>query len=280
MRPLPPSSILNQEDNPELPAPRPVIRWPGGKQRLLKFLLPLIPEHTLYCEVFGGGLALLLAKRPSPVEVLNDIHRDLVSFYRCVKYHREALLDELDLVLNSRRDFEDYGGQPGLTEIQRAARWFIRNRLSFGGQGMNFAICRASPMASRTQRLIAIMSLNRRLDRVIIEERPWEKILTAYDSPESFFFVDPPYLADGGAAYSGWSEHELERFCTALRGLRGKWLFTFQDCREVRTLMVGYRMKVASRQNALRNQGADRIGQRYHELIFTSERTAAARKAA
>ena len=114
---------------------RPVIAWPGGKTRMLKHLLPLIPPHTLYCEVFGGGLALLLAKSQSEVEVINDINGDLVSFYRTCKYHLDPLLDELDLVTNSRQDFQDYLAQPGLTEIQRAARWFIRNKLSFGGMG-------------------------------------------------------------------------------------------------------------------------------------------------
>jgi DNA adenine methylase len=144
-----------------------VIGWAGGKGRLLKYLLPLIPPHTTYCEVFGGGLALFCAKIPSPVEIINDINGNLVSFYRCCKYHLDPVLDELDLVLNcsparplrgrpvragsprcrapSRQDFEDYCRQPGLTKIQRAALWFIRNKLSFGGQGMSFAISRSRP---------------------------------------------------------------------------------------------------------------------------------------
>jgi DNA adenine methylase len=80
-----------QPDTQTLPRARPVIGWAGGKGRLLKYLLPLIPPHTTYCEVFGGGRALFCAKIPSPVEIINDINGDLVSFYRCCKYHLDPL---------------------------------------------------------------------------------------------------------------------------------------------------------------------------------------------
>lgn len=248
------------------PRARPVIGWAGGKTRLLKHLLPLIPEHVAYCEVFGGGLALFCAKPPSETEVINDINGDLVSFYRCCKYHLDPLLDELDLVLNSRQDFEDYCKQPGLTEIQCAARWFIRNKLSFGGQGTSFAIARTRPLSSRAQRLVAIRTLSHRLDRTAIEHRSWEQILGMFDTPATFFFVDPPYLDDGGKNYKGWGEEELARFCGRLRKLKGRWLFTFQDCKQVRRLMSGHPIKAITRAKGIDNrQGSSRT---YAEVII------------
>jgi DNA adenine methylase len=272
--------MLNQEDNPALPAPRPVISWPGGKTRMLKHLLPLIPEHLLYAEPFGGGLAMFLAKPPSDVEIVNDINGELVSFYRCAKYHLEALLDELDLVMNSRQEFEDYLAQPGLTEIQRAARWFIRNRVSFGGMGITFGVARSHPMSSRAQRLVAIRALNRRFDKVTIEHLSWERMLDLYDCEQGFFFLDPPYLDSGGAAYKGWSEHELQRFGLRVQAMRAKWLLTFQDCPQVREIFAGYKLKAIARQNGIGNNGRRRSGRIYREVIITSMRTAAARKAA
>ncbi|OAM89357.1 DNA adenine methylase [Termitidicoccus mucosus] len=256
-----------QPDTQTLAPAKPVIGWAGGKTRLLKYLLPLIPTHTAYCEVFGGGLALFCAKQPSPVEIINDINGDLVSFYRCCKYHLDPVLDELDLVLNSRQDFEDYCQQPGLTEIQRAARWFIRNRLSFGGQGTSFAISRKQPLTSRAQRLVAIRTLSHRLDRTTIEHRNWVKIFELYDAPETFFFVDPPYLDSGGENYDGWSVADLTAFCERLGGLKGKWLFTFQDCEEVRSLMPGFRIKSIDRAKGIANKGGP--AKRYKEVIIT-----------
>lgn len=259
----------------DLPKARPVIGWPGGKGRLLKHIRPLITEHKLYCEVFGGGGAVLLDKEESPLEVINDINGDLISFYRQVKYHLDPVLDEMDMVMNSRRDFLDYLAQPGLTEIQRAARWYIRNKLSFGGLGRHFGTSRCSATASlgsRAQRMLAIRALNRRFDKVCIEELSWEKCVDTYDGPGTLFFLDPPYLDAGGSTYKGWSEHELARFCTKLLTLQGKWIFTFQDCPQVRDLMSGYEIQEIERANGIGNRGAQRSGRVYHEVIISSER--------
>ena len=264
--------MFDEEAKSELPRAKPVIGWPGGKTRMLKHILPKIPEHTLYCEVFGGGLAVFLAHTPSEVEVINDINGDLVSFYRCCKYHLEALLDDIDLVLNSRQELRDYLAQPGLTEIQRAARWFIRNRISFGGQGQNFAVHRSHPMNSRAKNMLAIRSLNRRLDRTTIENVSWEKCLALYDSGESFFFLDPPYLDAGGSAYGGWSEHELARFASAVVKLKGEWMVTFQDCPQIRAAFSGFQIAAVDRANGIGNNGKKRAGRRYLEVIITSER--------
>lgn len=263
-----------------LPKPRAVVSWAGGKQKLLKHLLPLIKPHTCYVEVFGGSFALGIAKQPSQVEVVNDINGDLVSFYRCCKYHLDALTDELDLVLNSRRDFEDYCAQPGLTEIQRAARWFLRNKLSFAGHGDNFAISRAHSLTSRAQRVLAIRSLNRRLDRTTIESRSWEYIIETYDHEETLFFFDPPYPEPGGALYGGWDEVTVERFCAAIRKLRGQWIFTFKDCAQVRTLMDGYTFKTIDRARGIANNHGAKKAARYVEIVITSDRreSAASRK--
>lgn len=262
---------LGNTPQPHLPTARPVFSRPGGKTRMLRHILPLIPPHTCYCEVFFGGGAVFFAKPSSPHEVINDIDRTLVAFMRNAKLHRDALLDELELVLNSRQEFEDYLAQPGLTEIQQAARWFTRNRLSFGGMGGTFAITRGQPLTSRAHRLIAIQSLSRRLDRTTIECRPWEKILTSYDHAETFFFLDPPYFDSGGEAYEGWTKSDLERFCARLRELRGSWIFTFQDCAEVRELMAGYPLEPISRANGIGNKGKTK-GRVYREVIITNRR--------
>lgn len=256
----------------DLPHVRPSVSWAGGKARLLKFILPLIRPHTAYVEPFGGGLAVYLAKERSRLEVINDINGDLVSFYRCCKYHLDALLDELDLVLNSRQDFEDYCRQPGLTEIQRAARWFIRNKLSFAGTGSSFAISRTQPLTSRAQRLLQIQSLNRRLDRTTIEHKPWEYILKTYDHEETLFFLDPPYPEAGGKNYGGWDEVTVERFCSTVKQLRGPWIFTFKDCSQVRQLMAGYTFKSIDRARGIANNAGKAKADRYVEIIITSER--------
>lgn len=261
----------DEADDQELPPAGPVLAWPGGKRRLTQYIVPLIPEHTAYCEVFFGGGAVFFAKPPSAVEVINDINGDLVKFYRCCKYHLDTLLDETDFVLNARQEITDYREQRGLTDIQRAARFFLINLLSFGGTGTGFRVQRTHAMPSRMQRLVAIRALARRLDRTAVENLPWEKCVQIYDAVETFFFFDPPYLDSGGAAYAGWSEHELARFCARLMELKGKWVFTFQDCAQVRDLMPGFEPVEITRANGIGNKNG-KTGRVYQEVIFTSER--------
>lgn len=263
--------MFDQQDESQLPKARPVISWPGGKGRMLKHLLPLIPEHTCYVEPFFGGGAVFFAKPQSHHEVINDINNELVSFMRNARLHPDALMDEMDLVLNARKEMEDYLQQEGLTEIQRAARWFIRNRLSFGGMGKTFAITRLNSLTSRAQRIIAIRSLSRRLDRTTIENRSWEKIFDSYDFNEAFFFLDPPYLDGAGPAYAGWSELELARFCERVKKLQGAWVVTFQDCEQVRDLLQGYTIKAVVRANGIGNNGRVRSGRVYREVIVSSK---------
>ena len=114
------------------------ITWIGGKRLLRKRILAEFPEegtYKRYIEVFGGAGWVLFAKdRHAEMEVYNDVNGQLVNLFRCVKYHPEELQKELDWVLMSRDIFESAIQKvEGLTDIQRAARFWISIKESFGG---------------------------------------------------------------------------------------------------------------------------------------------------
>src|SRR5438552_4674528 len=67
-------------------------KWVGGKSRLRKAIIDLLPPHTCYVEPFAGAAWVLFGKPPSDVEVLNDIDQELVNFFRVVKYRYEHAL--------------------------------------------------------------------------------------------------------------------------------------------------------------------------------------------
>jgi len=58
------------------------LSYMGGKSLLTKKIIPLIPQHQCYCEVFSGAAWLLFRKEESEVEIINDINSDLVTLYR------------------------------------------------------------------------------------------------------------------------------------------------------------------------------------------------------
>ncbi|MDR1304079.1 MAG: DNA adenine methylase [Verrucomicrobiales bacterium] len=245
---------------------KPAIRWPGGKSRLLDKILPLIPPHRCYVEPFAGGLAVLLAKLPSKIEVINDINSDLVSFFRCVKHHQDELLNELEFVLNSREEFNDFRRQAGLTDIQRAARWFFRNKTCFGGTNMDcFGSSATTAMSSRSARMEAIRSLNYRLDKTTIEDKDWLEVVRQYDRTDTFFFVDPPYTDCKIDSYDAWDINDIRRLRDVLYNVRGQWLLTLNDTLAIRRVFDNCELMPVSRARGVNNQQG---AKEYRELII------------
>lgn len=68
--------------------------------------MALMPDHSCYVEPFAGGAALLFAREPAKVEVLNDINGELVCTYRVVQHHLEELVRQFKWALASRKMFE------------------------------------------------------------------------------------------------------------------------------------------------------------------------------
>jgi len=96
-----------------------IISWVGGKRILRKKILPLIPKHDIYCEVFGGAAWILfgksankedwqLSKKSRYTEVYNDINGDLVNFWKYIKNHPEAFVIELNNYLIAREMFDNF----------------------------------------------------------------------------------------------------------------------------------------------------------------------------
>lgn len=129
----------------------------------------------------------------SPIEVYNDINGELVNLFRVIKYHVKALQEELGNILLSREIFFDYKEQiktRGLTDIQRAARFYILLKLSYGADLHSFG------MKSRSldNSIKGLDEISKRLKNVIIENRDYEYIIKTYDREDTLFYLDPPYF--------------------------------------------------------------------------------------
>src|ERR1700751_1094745 len=97
----------------------------GGKNRLAKQIISLLPDHTAYVEPFAGGAQVFFHKEPSKVEVLNDLDGEVVNFFRICQSHYEELLRYCRYLLVSRGWFEllKKTDPTTITDVQRAARY-------------------------------------------------------------------------------------------------------------------------------------------------------------
>lgn len=93
------------------------ISYYGGKQTMLKHILPLIPSHKIYTEAFCGGAAVLFAKRPSEAEIINDINMELTNFYWCMQVYYSDLKHEINKTLHSR----DLQPMPDISTLIRSS---------------------------------------------------------------------------------------------------------------------------------------------------------------
>lgn len=253
---------------------RPLLHWPGGKRRLMKHLLPKVPADAVcYAEVFAGSAALLLAKERHPVEVVNDLNGDLVALMRNAHFHLPALLEEMRWFVASRKDFHDFVSQPGLTEIQRAARFLLRNRVSFAGGMKSFGVAKTRGSGvgfDREDVADRLEGIRRRLNKVVVENLPYDRVLQNYDGPESFFFMDPPYVGPATGAYEGWKQEDMVQLRGRLDRLQGRFLLTINDSPENRRLFSDCKVEPVVTRNRLTNNrthGAATFG----ELIITRE---------
>lgn len=249
---------------------RPILRWPGRKTRMMKHLLPLIPPHVCYCEPFAGSLALLLAKPRSEVEIVNDMNGDLVALYRNLQYHLPELLREIDYAFSARKNIKDFIANPGLTEIQRAARFLVRNRTSFGGNMNSFAIAKTAgggAAFSRETNTRLLGELHQRMDGVVVENCSYERCLKNYDSVDSFFFMDPPYLDAKIDAYEGWDKKQMTQFRRDVDRLKGKWVITLDASEFNQELFSDCKQKIVESRNGSTNNRTTK--QVMRELIIT-----------
>lgn len=213
------------------------ISWIGGKNLLKKAIAERIPDGLdRYVEVFGGAAWVLFYRdRYAVTEIYNDYNSDLTNLFRCVKYHGQELQRELNWVLNSREIFNDYREQlrmPGLTDIQRAARFFLLLRLSYGSNGRSYG-CIKKDVLNMYDYLGRVQS---RLTSVIIENKDFENCIKVYDRLGTFFYLDPPYYGTEKYYQVEFTEADHMRLAHSLHSIKGKYILSYNDSDTVREL--------------------------------------------
>ena len=251
------------------------IPWVGGKSRLRKQIISLFPAEQpgLYVEVFGGaGWVLFGRDQHAKIEVFNDRDGHLINLYRCIQHHCEELQREIlhgaaEMSLCSRELLGDYLQQlnvRGLTDIQRAARYFYIIRISYGARKETFC-CNRRTLNGSTARLPEIQQ---RLRDVVIENQDFERLIRTYNRPEALFYCDPPYF-NAEQFYQGFGPGDHERLRTALEGVKGRFVLSYNDVQEIREMYQGYNIITTERANDLSSKhGAGRAA--YKELIITN----------
>ncbi len=230
--------------------------WWGGKYRLAPTIVKYIPKHRVYCEVFGGAASVLLAKQPSPIEVYNDVDSRLVNLFEVIRNQPLEFLGCARDIFYSRKLFEtwkrwiwredDYINQERLSGnvVEVAVQTYYTIVSGFCGdptKGWAFARSTQHGGSARwTSVADKIGPLSERFRHVNIDCLGYEDSLKNWDSPETFFYCDPPYFHLRAVGQYKFAPLDHVRLCNALKQLKGKWLLSYDDVRPVRRLYKGY----------------------------------------
>lgn len=211
------------------------ITYYGGKQKMLRHILPLIPSHTTYVEPFAGGLAVFFAKQISPVEIISDTNRFVTNFYQQAQSNFEALQQRIHESLQSRINYDDAmviyknPDHPCFTDLDKAWAFWIATNLGFtakiGTWGYGTIDSkREHSLATKRERFTDVIM--KRLQHTQIENRDALYVIKMRDREETFFYIDPPYFNSNMGHYGGYTEGDFRSLLEILRGIKGKFLLS------------------------------------------------------
>lgn len=226
-----------------------------------------MPPHTTYCEVFAGAAWVLFKKPESKVEIINDINRELVTLYRCVKHHLPELVAQFRWMLVARDEFDRFMKTPAdtLTDIQRAARFFFLAKTSFGAKVSKptFGIAATAPPRLNLLRIEEDLSeAHLRLSRVFIESKPYGEVIGRFDKPGTFFYVDPPYWGSEKDYGEGlFSRADFALLAEQLGGIKGKFLLSLNDTPGVRETFSNFSIERVTTRYSIAASANQQVGE-------------------
>lgn len=219
----------------------------GGKQNMVRHILPLIPDHETYVEPFVGGAAVFWAKQKAGVEVLNDTNQEIVNLWQVLQTQPDELAAMIAATPYSRRvyDFslQVYKFAEFHEPVRRAWATWIQCNVSFAGKiGAGWAYDNKPndggqdkwALAYHAKRLSFadqdhLQAVNDRLAHVQFECRDALYVIKQRDHPSAFHYIDPPYPNTEQGSYAGYTIEHYTQLLDLLTTLEGKFMLSSFD---------------------------------------------------
>ncbi len=274
--PSPPSpSGYFDPDGPSAP-----VAWYGGKAYYAKWIIEHFPPHRVFVEPFGGAANVLLRKRPSEVEIYNDLDGRIVNFFRVLR--DRGLFEEFERLVTltpySREEYRGLVDEPEPQDpVQRAWWFFVRARQTVGGLGMSKLSPNGWAMSTRTRRHMAepvskylsaidgLEAVAQRFRTVAIESLPALDLIRKYNAPDVLLYCDPPYMPQTrfGSKAKTYGKEMVEEdhaaLLQALKGFEGKVILSGYPCELYDEVLKGWSKQTLEVKAQMANSGQTRL---------------------
>ena len=217
--------------------PRSPLRYPGGKNRAIKFIYSFIPSYeTKLCSPFLGGGSIELACTTRMHVYGSDIFSSLVDFWQELIDDPESLACHVERYYPLSRE-QFYNLQESYiyleSKIDRAAAFFVLNRSSFSGTTMSGGMSPGHPRFTKSA-IERIRSF--KVSNFEVECADFKDAISKHS--DAFLYLDPPYV-NGQALYGikgdthrGFNHQEL----ASILNKRERWIMSYNDCNTIREL--------------------------------------------
>jgi len=212
---------------------KPALRYYGGKQKMIPYIDPLIPKHTVYVEPFAGGATVLFHKKKSNIEIINDTLESVVIFYRVLQ-NKTKFKKLLQLCMetpyarseNQRAQLLYKTGN----EIEKAWATWMRISTGFSGKIDGAFSVTTVTHSSRVRTFHnykkSLELCFKRIEETVIESIDALECIRRYDGEDVFFYLDPPYLNADQGHYKGYTEQQFFDLLFLLKRLKGNFLLS------------------------------------------------------
>lgn len=245
----------------------------GGKTPIAEQIIDMIPEHDVYVEPFVGGGAILFAKEPSNIEVINDLDKQLMTGYNLLKRITQNDVDNIIKIIN---DFKGLSKN----EVLELMNEFVNIKVSNNGLKLYqilLQLCNTfsskgigkiyQHKSTGITKINKIQEYKERLKKVKIYSTDYKNIIDKYDSPTTFFFLDPPY-ENSKVLYKNHTI-DYQEMTNLLSDIDGKFLLTMNDSANIRNIFREFNIKEINVKGRSNNTSSVGSGTR-KELIITN----------
>lgn len=180
---------------------KPLLRYYGSKWRIAPWIIEHFPEHRNYVEPFGGSAAVLLQKPRSFFELYNDVNHELVNLLSVVRNNLDPLKQ---LLQDTPYSVTEYlrAAEPADDIIEQARRTIVKSFMGRNGTlnavrltGFRHSMNTSVPGKYWLSYPNRLELIRKRLRGIVLDCRPAVDVIRNYDSPETLFYLDPPYVA-------------------------------------------------------------------------------------
>ncbi len=186
----------------------------GAKLRIAQKIINTLPPHNAWVEGFCGSAALTLAKKPVPIEVINDLDGQIVNLFNQLRNNAEALCRAVALTPYAREEFElARRFEDGINSLERARRFLVATMMTVnaivGSTSCGFSFSQSFAREGREARVNRWYNLPARLEKVVerlrgvrVENRDAFELIEMFsDRPATLMYLDPPYYTKRDRGY-------------------------------------------------------------------------------